>query len=138
MKSISSALLCMLMLMVCACSVVNAQTKENPKKVIIAVNTPHGVGYFTDNKGTFLFNKQFEWVGKFSEGLAIVKQNGKWGFINTKGEVVIPCIYDFADSFSEGLDPVKQNGKWSIINTKGKVIVAECEWLLTSWSVVEL
>ncbi|MBR4297047.1 MAG: WG repeat-containing protein, partial [Bacteroidaceae bacterium] len=68
--------------------------------VIIAVNTDNGVGFFTDNKGTFLFNKQFEGVSKFSEGLARVKQNGKYGYINTKGEVVVPCIYDTALNFS--------------------------------------
>jgi hypothetical protein len=55
MKSILSTLLCMLMLMVCASSVVNAQTKEKPKILIIAVNTPHGIGYFADSEGTFLF-----------------------------------------------------------------------------------
>ena len=137
MKSISSTLLCMLILMVCACSVVNAQTKAKPKKLIIAVNTPHCVGYFVDNKGTFLFNKQFEVVSKFSEGFARVKQNGKYGFINTQGEVVAPCIYDDAGIFSEGLAHVKQNEKWSIINTQGKVIVAECN-SNTFWSVVEL
>ena len=89
MKSISSPLLCMLMLMVCASSVVNAQTKEKPKKLIIAVNTPHGVGYFTDNKGTFLFNKQFERVSAFSEGFSRVEQNGKWSIINTQGKVIV-------------------------------------------------
>ena len=123
MKSIPSALLCMLMLMMCACSVVNAQTKEKPKKLIIAVNTHHGVGYFTDNTGTFLFNKQFERVSEFSEGLAPVWQNDKCGFINTEGEVVIPCMYDNAWSFSEGLAGVKENGKWGYINTKGEVVI---------------
>lgn len=34
----------------------------------------------------------------FSEGLAAVKRNGKWGFINTFGEVVVPCKYDEVDS----------------------------------------
>ncbi|MBO7295058.1 MAG: WG repeat-containing protein, partial [Bacteroidaceae bacterium] len=98
--------------------------KQAPKvkRVIIAVNTPQGVGYFVDSNGTFLFKKQFEVVGAFSEGLARVKQNGQWGFINTKGDMVIPCIYDYAGDFSEGLAPVWLNGKCSYINTnKDKV-----------------
>ena len=142
MKSISSTLLCMLMLMVCACgnqgkgSEPTHQSKDS--MVIIAVNTDNDVGYFTDNKGTFLFNKQFEEVRKFSEDLARVEQNGKYGFINTQGEVVIPCIYDDAGEFSEGLAKVEQNWKCSIINTEGKVIVAECNNYATSWCVVEL
>ena len=130
MKSFSSALLCMLMLMVCACdnqgkdSKVIYQSKDSEviyqgkdSMVVIAVNTPHRVGYFTDNKGTFLFNKQFERVSAFSEDLALVVQNDKWGFINTKGEVVIPCVYDFAGGFSKGLAPVAQNDKYGYINT---------------------
>ena len=72
----------------------------------------------------------------FSEGLARVEQNGKYGFINIKGEVVVPCIYDRVGSFSEGFAKVRKDGKWSIINTKGKVIVAECSESI-SWSVVE-
>ena len=117
----------------------NEQAAQSPKasKVIIAVNTPHGVGYFVDSEGNELFNKQFEKVSCFFEGLARVEQNEKSGFINTKGEVIIPCIYDDAWNFNEGLAAVKQNGKWSIINKEGKVIVAECGWE-THWSKVEM
>jgi hypothetical protein len=123
MKSIQSALFGMLMFMVCTCGVANAQIKEKPKKLIIAVNTLHGIGYFVDSTGTFLFNKQFWGVSSFSEGLAPIIQNGKWGFINTKGEMVIPCIYDGAGNFSEGLASVEQNGKCGSINTKGEVVL---------------
>ena len=160
MKSIPSALLGMLMLMVCACGNQGKDStgilldkdstgilqgkdstgilQDKDSMVIIAVNTPNNVGYFADSTGTFLFNKQFEKAYKFSEGLAPVKQNGKYGFINTKGEVVIPCIYDGAADFSEGLAMVKQNYKGSIINKEGKVIVAECDQLETHWSKVEM
>ena len=127
MKSSPSALLCMLMFMVCACgnqgknSGLFHQGKDSI--IIIAVNTSNGIGYFVDSEGDKLFNMQFEWVSSFSEGLAGVKQNGKSGFINPKGEVVIPCIYDYVGDFSEGLAVVKQNGKWGYINTKGEVVV---------------
>ena len=124
MKSISSAFLCILMLMVCACgnqgknSGLFHQGKDSI--IIIAVNTPHGIGYFVDSAGTFLFNKQFERVSSFSEGLAGVEQNEKWGFINTKGEVVIPCIYDEATWFSEGLAKVKQKRQMGLYQHKGR------------------
>ena len=107
-------------------------------KVIIAVNTPHGVGYFVDSEGNKLFNKQFERVRNFFEGLASVKQDGKSGFINTQGEVVIPCIYHWAAwRFTEGLARIKQNDKLSLINKEGKVIVEDCGWE-THWSKVEM
>lgn len=103
----------------------NEQAAQSPKtsKVIIAVNMPDGVGYFVDSEGNELFNKQFEGVRKFTEGLAGVKQDDKWGYINTKGDVVIPCIYDDAWGFSKGLAQVQQNGKKGLINAKGEVVV---------------
>ena len=107
--------------------------------MIIAVNTGNRVGYFTDSKGNIIIDKQFDGVSSFSNGLAKVKQNGKWGFVNTKGEIVIPCVYDDGDvySFSEGLAKVKQNGKWMIIDSNGQVIIPECDMSATSWSKVE-
>ena len=100
-----------------------AQQSPKTYKVIIAVNTPHGVGYFADSEGNKLFNKQFEEVCEFSEGLARVKQDGKWGYINTQGEVVIPFIYDEVRSFHEGLSPIRQNGKWGFITPQGEVVI---------------
>ena len=100
-----------------------AAPPQKTSKVIIAVNTPDGIGYFVDSEGNKLFNKQFDEVRSFSEGLAGVKQNGKWGYINTKGEEVIPCIYDRVYDFSDGLACVDQNGKCGFINAKGEVVI---------------
>ena len=118
--------------------------EQSPKasKVIIAVNTSHGIGYFVDSEGTFLFNKQFEEVSKFTEGLAHVEQNGKIGFINTQGEVVVPCIYDWTVGwFSDGLTSVEQNGKRGYINTKGEVVIPcnydDADWFSEGFAPVE-
>lgn len=47
--------------------------------------------------------QQYDQLGEFSEGIAPVKRNGRWGYIDVKGEVVIP-FFDalFASPFSEG------------------------------------
>jgi hypothetical protein len=58
--------------------------------------------------------------GSFSEGLARVELNGKWGYIDKEGKEVIPIKYDWARSFSEGLACVKLNGKWGYIDKEGK------------------
>ena len=141
MKFIHFPLLGMLMLLVCACGNqgkdLGRLNQSKDSMIIIAVNTPNGVGYFVDSEGKILFKKQFEEVDKFSEGLAPVKQNGKWGFINTKGEVVVPFIYDkFGLLFSEGLARVKQNGKWGFINTKGEM-VTRCIYDDAAWEFTE-
>lgn len=45
---------------------------------------------------------QYEDAQKFSEGLAAVKKDGKWGYIDEQGEVVVPFQYDVAYVFNEG------------------------------------
>ena len=65
----------------------------------------------------------YDYVGDFSEGLAHVQLNGKYGFVNKSGEVVIPIKYDYARDFSEGLAAVQLNGKWGFINKSGKIII---------------
>lgn len=59
----------------------------------------------------------------FNEGLAPVKNNGRWGYIDLKGAVVIDFLFDDAWCFSEGLAAVKLNEKYGYINNEGKVVI---------------
>lgn len=59
----------------------------------------------------------------FSDGLASVYKDGKWGYINPRGEVIIPFDYDAVRPFSDGLAAVSRNGKWGFINTSGEIII---------------
>jgi probable serine/threonine-protein kinase tsuA len=52
-------------------------------------------------------SQQFDFVGSFYEGLAIVKQNGKYGFIDRNNNVVIKPIYDNVLNFKNGITQVK-------------------------------
>ncbi len=45
---------------------------------------------------------QYDNAGQFSDGLAPVEKNGKWGYIDENNKVVIPFRYDIAGLFSEG------------------------------------
>lgn len=60
----------------------------------------------------------------YSDGLAMVTADGKYGFIDTNGKAVVPPKYDYARSFSEGLAAVRLgdwiNGKWGFIDVTGK------------------
>lgn len=38
--------------------------------------------------------KKYDFVWNFSEGLAVVKQNGKWGVIDKCGKVVVDLVFD--------------------------------------------
>ena len=84
MKTMARIVLYLMILCFCGCS-------SKKDEVIIAVNTGNRVGYFTDSKGNIIIDKQFDGVSSFSNGLAKVKQNGKWGFVNTKRLHRIPA-----------------------------------------------
>ena len=66
-----------------------------------------------------------DWKGAhdFSEGLAAVYQDGKWGYIDTSGAMVIPPQFEYARPFSEGLAAVIQDGKWGFIDQTGKIAI---------------
>ncbi|MBN2897738.1 MAG: WG repeat-containing protein [Clostridia bacterium] len=65
---------------------------------------------------------EYDWVAPFSEGLAIVEKNGKYGYINTSGEVVIPIKYDDADNFVDGAAEVYAFSSYYSIDKEGKKI----------------
>ncbi|MBM6882268.1 WG repeat-containing protein, partial [Bacteroides caecigallinarum] len=66
---------------------------------------------------------KYDKVWKFVEGMALVKRNGKYGYINKKKEEIVPCKYDDGWAFSNGVADVKLNGKPALINKKGIEII---------------
>ena len=68
-------------------------------------------------------NRGYDYVGEYSEGLAMVMLNYKYGFIDKSGTLVIPCKYEDAESFSEGLAEVKLNGKYGFIDKTGAEVI---------------
>ena len=46
---------------------------------------------------------QYEEVGRFNDGYAPVKADGKWGYINKTGEIVVEPKYDWAGISNEGV-----------------------------------
>ena len=57
-----------------------------------------------------LIEPQYEAAASFNEGLAAVKQNGKWGYIDETGAMVIQPKYDWAGYFREGVAVVGKAG----------------------------
>lgn len=104
----------------------------------------HGAGATAVNivgsGGSFLISKEdadyIDWAvpaqyddaaSKFKENVAMVKVNGKVGFIDLYNRFVIAPVYDGdtdIDGFHEGLAAVKKNGMWGYINKLGKQVIA--------------
>ncbi|MCC6410811.1 MAG: WG repeat-containing protein, partial [Saprospiraceae bacterium] len=62
-----------------------------------------------DDKGQRVKRLNYNDIGDFSDGLALVLTNGMYGYMNTNGETVIPLKYAAATVFSEGLAAVQEN-----------------------------
>ena len=54
----------------------------------------------------------YESVSAFSDGMARVKLNGKYGYINSESKLVIECKFDYAKEFQDGLAAVSMGGSW--------------------------
>lgn len=59
----------------------------------------------------------------FSEGLGIIRLNGKYGFVNNTGDIVIPVMYDYVRSFKNGRANVKLNKKFGFIDKNNNIRV---------------
>ena len=58
----------------------------------------------------------------FSEGMAAVKQDGKWGFLDSTGKLVVPLKYTDAMSFHNNLAIVSNGSSYGFIDKTGKEI----------------
>ena len=77
---------------------------------------------FIDKNGVEVIPLKYEDAYSFSDGLANVKFNGKWGFIDKGGRVVIPFKYDVAQGFSLGCAKVCLDREWFYIDKQGNRI----------------
>lgn len=65
---------------------------------------------------------KYDILAGFSEGMAIVLRDDKYGYINTKGDEAIPCQYDKAENFTDGFAIVSKDYNYGFIDTKGDSI----------------
>lgn len=66
---------------------------------------------------------------KFSDGLLLVTDGKKWGYLNKSGELQIKCNYWMAHPFSEGMAAVTTSANgwegWAYIRTSGSVAITQ-------------
>lgn len=64
----------------------------------------------------------FQYATHFRDGLALVKQNGKWGYIDSTGAWIVPPKFDNAQPFSNQVAYVFQKGKTGVIDRRGNFL----------------
>ena len=84
-------------------------------------------GYIDTTNGKEIVPCKYEHTDYFSEGLGIVRLNGKYGYVDTNGTEVIPCKYDDTTGFHGGLAEIKLNGKYGYIDKNG-IEVIPCQY----------
>ena len=80
-------------------------------------------GVYQLSTGKELVSCKYDNALDFSEGLALVQLNNKYGIIDKNGKEICPYKYDYALGFSEGLAQVRLNEKWGLINYQGIEVV---------------
>lgn len=78
----------------------------------------------------------FDVVG-FSDGLALVKHNDKWGYLNTSGKLAIAAKYDDASDFNGGYAVAKSGDKFFVLNKEGKETVIDAPGIMEVKDVKE-
>ncbi|MHC2454484.1 hypothetical protein ACVMIX_001125 [Rhizobium leguminosarum] len=68
-------------------------------------------------------DRKFEVGLPFSEGLAAVRSEGKFGYINSSGDMVIAPAFDLARAFRKGHAEVVLGDKAGIIDRAGKLVL---------------
>lgn len=96
-----------------------------PSDDLFTVTEGGYTAYFnTDGDVVLSFSNLYEAYGNFTEGLARVMRNGKWGFINREGEEVIAPRFHHADEFAEGRAVVRnENDLHGAIDTQGNLVI---------------
>ena len=83
----------------------------------------------TNDKGKAVIDKKwlvepaYENAEPFSDGVAAVKNGGKYGLIGLDGEELGTLSYENIKYYSSGFLPVCKNGSWSFVNIYGKQLI---------------
>ncbi len=73
-----------------------------------------------DRRGEWAIPARYEEAESFSEGLALVRKNGLYGFIDRTGREAIAPAYDFAASFHNGLARADLRGRQYFVDPAGR------------------
>ena len=90
------------------------------------VNEPNGKMLYSglmNATGQVLLPPQYSHIDIFSNEIACIKKNNKWGFINQSGEILCPIVYNSIGRLHQNfIEVTKDNGR-GLVDRSGKVII---------------
>ncbi len=100
-------------------------SSDSNNKLFLKVDRKKGYYYFANAKGKKVIKEKYTSASIFSEGLAVVSTDLKYGVINSNGDWVIPAKYYDIGDFHEGLAWYKKSAKapYGFMDTKGNVVI---------------
>lgn len=78
--------------------------------------------FLYDGKGNLLSDK-YDFYHILDNGLILIMEKGRVGFLNTDAKLVIAPQFTEADNFYEGLCCTKKAEQWGAIDKRGRVII---------------
>ncbi len=90
--------------------------------LLVMANSEGKYGFADLEQGIFVIAPRYDSVLPFSEGLAAVMVEGRWGYINIQERMVIPPRYDEVYPFFGELASVRQGERWFFINKQGEPV----------------
>ncbi len=105
----------------------------NPFYEGLSAVTQKGLIGYIDKSGNWVIRPRFSrmlgltdplFLPNFSEGLAVYRDNQKYGFIDDTGKVRIPAAFERAESFSDGFALIRSAGKVGYLDKNGQLAIA--------------
>jgi hypothetical protein len=91
---------------------------------VALVHLPDGAKGLVDKQGKIVtLNFSFDELEPFADGMAVVKVDGKYGYVDKQGTLIVKPQYDRAYQFDQGLARVVREDKVGLIDRTGKVVV---------------
>lgn len=96
-------------------------------QTFVAETTPvkkDGKWIIVNNKGykVAVPSKQVEYLGFANQGMAVVKDNKKYGYADSEYNIPDKLTWDYASNVKNDVAAVKKDGKWCLIDNKQKQI----------------
>jgi hypothetical protein len=94
------------------------------EKIIMAGKINYYSIFFLNGNLKVFMNYPFTQMTSYINGMAMVTQNERVGFIDADGQLLVSTQYDEARPFSDGVAAIRLNEKWGFVNKTENMIAS--------------